>query len=71
MEKPILIEAFADNGELSHWELIDTENGSVLWTSFPEETIAKGQSINCNICEKTIKSFSSIWGNFYPPPFTK
>jgi len=41
MEKPIIIEVFADNWELSHWELINPENGCVLCSSFPEETITK------------------------------
>jgi hypothetical protein len=31
MEKPILVERFADNGAYSHWELI-TEDGLSLWT---------------------------------------
>lgn len=46
MKKPILDEQFADNGEHSHWHLIDSEEGMVLWSSFPEETIAKGQKIH-------------------------
>lgn len=29
--KPILVERYADNGEHSHWELID-ESGSLLWS---------------------------------------
>ena len=31
MNKPTIIERFADNGEHSHWELIDTSTGNVLW----------------------------------------
>jgi hypothetical protein len=30
--KPVLNEAFADNGEHSHWELIDGNNGKILWS---------------------------------------
>lgn len=31
MNKPILIEKFADNGAHSHWELIDSNSGETLW----------------------------------------
>ena len=30
MNKPKVIEKFADNGEHSHWELIDSDTGIVL-----------------------------------------
>jgi hypothetical protein len=33
MEKPIVIERFTDNGEHSHWELVNS-NGEVLWDSW-------------------------------------
>lgn len=42
---PIVIEQYADNGEFSHWHLINQETGEVLWSSFPEETISQGQTI--------------------------
>lgn len=42
---PILVEQYADNGEFSHLHLIEQETGEVLWSSFPKETIAKGQKI--------------------------
>lgn len=45
MKKPILVEQYADNGEFSHWHLIEPEDGGVLWSSFPEETKAQGQKI--------------------------
>ena len=32
MNQPRLKECFADNGEHSHWELIDSDTGEVLWT---------------------------------------
>lgn len=32
MNKPIIKEVFADNGEHSHWELINSDNGEVIWT---------------------------------------
>ncbi|MBS5701318.1 MAG: hypothetical protein KHX11_20040 [Bacteroides cellulosilyticus] len=40
MNKPKVIEKFADNGEHSHWELIDSDTGIVLWSEMsPEEEI--------------------------------
>jgi len=45
MDKPIIVEQYADNGEFSHWHLIDTQTGCVMWSSFPEESEAKGQKI--------------------------
>lgn len=30
--KPLVREVFADNGEHSHYELLDAETGKVLWT---------------------------------------
>jgi len=36
-DKPIVSEAFADNGEHSHWRLIEPETGKLLWSGFPEE----------------------------------
>lgn len=41
MEKPIVIGRSADNGELSHWELIDTASGSVLWSEDEENCLQK------------------------------
>ena len=40
MEKPILVERFSDNGEHSHWELID-KNGEVLWDSWDKPFSSK------------------------------
>ena len=36
-DKPVVSEAFADNGEHSHWRLIDRETGKLLWSEFLEE----------------------------------
>lgn len=36
MKEPKVIERFADNGEHSHWQLID-ENGEILWSEEPTE----------------------------------
>lgn len=30
--KPLVNEVFADNGEHSHYELLDAETGKILWT---------------------------------------
>jgi hypothetical protein len=35
--KPIVVEAFTDNGQHSHWRLIDPETGYIIWTEDPEE----------------------------------
>lgn len=40
MEKPILKECFADNGEHSHWELRSSENGELIWSEeSPKESL--------------------------------
>lgn len=38
MEKPIINEVFVDNGEHSHWELIDIDDGKLLWSEDIEES---------------------------------
>lgn len=38
MEKPIINEVFTDNGEHSHWELIDIDDGKLLWSEDIEES---------------------------------
>ena len=35
--KPLVREVFADNGEHSHYELLDAETGKVLWTEEEED----------------------------------
>lgn len=37
MKKPYVLECFADNGEHSHWELLNSETGETLWSENPEE----------------------------------
>lgn len=37
MNKPTIKECFADNGEHSHWELIDSDTGKVLWSEGEED----------------------------------
>jgi len=43
--QPILTEQFSCNGEFSHWHLTCLQTGMVLWSSYPEETVARGQKI--------------------------
>jgi acyl carrier protein len=31
MKRPIVIEKFSDNGQFSHYELVNSETGEVLW----------------------------------------
>ena len=38
MQKLLLQEKFADNGQLSHYELINTDTGNVLWEGNEETT---------------------------------
>jgi hypothetical protein len=46
VEKPVVNEVFTDNGEHSHWNLIDAETGENLWSEFPEEDLARGFPVN-------------------------
>ena len=39
MKKPTIVERFADNGEHSHYSLIETETGKLLWSEAPEEEL--------------------------------
>lgn len=40
MNKPEVVERFTDNGEHSHWELINPSTGDVLWSEVsPEDEI--------------------------------
>lgn len=58
MKKPEVIEVYADNGQLSHYALIDTETGNKLWSEAPEECKAMGYPVvsesyiihECNKC---------------------
>ena len=36
MKEPIVVEKFADDGEHSHWDMVDPESGDVL-CSYPTE----------------------------------
>jgi outer membrane protein assembly factor BamB len=53
-----LCEVFSDNGEHSHWRIIDCDTGVIVWSQDAEEDIAKG----VDIYEKPhiTRAFSSI-----------
>lgn len=44
--KPIVQEVFADNGEHSHWTLINPETGVKLWSEEPAECKAMGHPVS-------------------------
>ena len=45
MEKPTIVEVFADNGDHSHWTLVDTETGIKVWSEEPEECKVMGYPV--------------------------
>lgn len=49
--KPLIIENFADNGEFSHYELINPETGETLWTEDEEKelNLNEPQQLELNI----------------------
>jgi hypothetical protein len=47
-KKPEVIEVFADNGEHSHWVLIDPQEGTKLWSENPSECEAMGYPVQKN-----------------------
>lgn len=47
MNKPILVERYADNGTFSHWALIQEKTGELLWSEAPEEETQEVK--NCSI----------------------
>ena len=56
MKKPEVIEVYADNGQLSHYALIDTETGNKLWSEEPEECKAMGYPVVNNDCIHSVMS---------------
>ena len=53
--KPIVIEKFADNGEFSHYELINPKTNEVLWTENSDE-------IDWKLIEKELKHLIDNYG---------
>lgn len=56
--KTKMIERFADNGEHSHYELIDVDSGCVLWSE-DTETLNQPDAIRSNIERHTV--FGDNW----------
>ena len=46
MNKPIIVERFADNGSHSHYALIDRDTGELLWSEAVEEEIQRVKNPN-------------------------
>lgn len=71
MEKPTIVERFADNGEHSHYALIETETGELLWSEAPEEEMQQVKNLNipavvksvCVKCGKPIADFNKDTNN--------
>jgi hypothetical protein len=43
--EPLLNRVYADNGEFSHWQLIDPTTGENLWSQNPNEDAAQGYPV--------------------------
>lgn len=48
MNKPTIVEVFADDGQHSHWQLLDTDTGEALWSEDPVEDAARKDQSVCN-----------------------
>lgn len=60
MKKPIVNEVFTDNGEHSHWNLIDAETGENLWSESSEENELLAQLDKwIKECSKTSEMFKN------------
>lgn len=62
MNKPTIVERFADNGEHSHWELI-SENGLLLWSEAFPPIFLFGEIVRQN---KELKKACDIAGQIMP-----
>lgn len=62
MREPLVIDRFSDNGEHSHYELIDQDTGNVIWSEDVFDTIPTSPIIgNCSTCQ-----LKSWWLSKYP-----
>lgn len=61
MKKPLVVEVFADNGEFSHWSLIDLETSVKLWSENPEECKAMGYAVEQPKQVEEIEAVDEIW----------
>lgn len=46
MKEPKVIEKFADNGEHSHWELMESDTGIILWSEMSPKEAQHWFSVN-------------------------
>jgi hypothetical protein len=53
--KPIVQEVFCDNGEHSHWSLINPQTGEKLWSEDPTECKAMGHPVSASAIEALLK----------------
>lgn len=62
--KPIVNEVFADNGEHSHWELIDPRNGKILWVGDEPTPPVSGEpgGLQDEIWEEVGEYLFKCWG---------
>lgn len=44
-EKPLVVPVYCDNGEFSHWTLIEAGTGKKLWSEDPKECKAMGYPV--------------------------
>lgn len=63
MKKPILNEKFADNGEHSHWELIDANTGEVLWGKI--DAVLPQAGVIKSVCKHKRKHFDITFGGWF------
>ncbi len=52
MNKPVIIERLADNGEHSHWALCESETGKYLWSEAPEEEFSANRKDLADVGER-------------------
>lgn len=61
-EKPVINEVFADNGEHSHWELIDPVNGKILWSQAPASDEGKqNEAVGANAGDEKQDELAIDW----------
>lgn len=56
MEKPTIVERFADNGEHSHWEMVRTEDGYTLWSEEEDHDKIVVKTTACYNCPFHVKA---------------
>ncbi len=59
-KEPKVIEKYADNGEFSHYQLIN-ENGEILWSEDPSELYVDLDCLSCICGNRTYTHRHSNW----------